>query len=217
MDQGDPAWLAMRKRCVATCSVFGDALGVGYTSPHKLLRRKWGEEDEPEASWIMIEGQKREPYVRSLYLSMFPECDVELPTFNWLPGDERFGGSPDGIVSDGSQRWLLEVKTRPNQPELREEIPVTHLVQMLGLCKIYDLPFAHYICHTYNVGIQLARVEFDDALWTEVYRRLQMFALCFEKHIKPPKSDTKQFTQFIRDHTHITGFPELESKMQRLE
>jgi len=215
-EQGSEAWLLARENLVATASVLGEALGVGYGSVQKFLERKWAKTRE-EPTWIMLEGQKREPYVRHLFLSLLPYFTCELPTLAVLPEDPRFGGSPDGILThvETGERYLLEVKTRPNQPEMREEIPVTHLLQMLLLCRCYDLVGAYYICSTYDVGLQVAKVTFKPELWPEVYRRMRLLAIMYEKHVKPKKQaagDRDRFSAFIREYCLITAIPELESK-----
>lgn len=211
-EQGSAEWLAKRAQCVCTASEFGDALGIGYTSQHKLLQRKWSGEKQ-EASWIMLEGNKREPWVRTVLLSLLGrQYDVELPGFALLPGDSRFGGSPDGILVEattGVPQGLVEIKTRPGRRDTREEIPIMHLVQMCALLQIYGLPCAYYICSTYDVSIQVAKVTFEPQVWQEVYRRLQMFALWHEKKIKPPRmsgDDRENLISLIRRHTLIEDF-----------
>ena len=217
MEQGDEAWLQQRESLVATASVLGEALGVGYGSVQKFLEEKWAKVRKAP-SWIMLEGQKREPYVRWLFMSLLPHFTLELPALGVLAEDPRFGGSPDGILThkETGERYLLEVKTRPGQPEMREEIPVTHLLQMLLLCRIYDLVAAYYICSTYDVGLQVAHVSFKPELWPEIYRRMRLLALMYEKGVKPKKQaagDREKLTSFIREHTVITSIPEIESKM----
>jgi hypothetical protein len=209
MEQGTAEWLALRAKCVVTCSVYGDALGVGYTSQRKLWGRKLANE-QVEATEIMLEGQKREPHVRSIFLYMFPQFDVKLPAFATLPEDIRFGGSPDGILVNcvsGEPVALLEVKTRPYRRDTRETIPVMHLIQMCGLLSIYKLQRAYYICSTYEESMQVAIVEFDDKVWPELYRRLQMFALWVETKTQPPRmhaQDKENLIAFIRRYTRIT-------------
>lgn len=168
----------------------------------------------------MLEGQKREPWVRSVLLFLLGNTyDVLLPSFSLYPRDSRFGGSPDGILTDrvtGEPLALIEVKTRPGRHDTRGMVPVTHLVQMCGLLEIYNLPFAYYICSTYDESVQVARVEFDPECWAEIYRRLQLFAVLFDKRCKPTRAapgEKDYLESFIRRHTRIISLPELESRM----
>ncbi len=138
MQQGDQAWLDLRARHAVTWSQAGNAIGVGYDSRIKYMKRKLGIEPEPESNWRMQEGNKREPWAAELYHRIMGWCGVdvelEMHCFASDPHDKRVGGSPDRIVRDKKtgERWLLEIKTCPGG-DMRTEIPLTHLLQVVSL------------------------------------------------------------------------------------
>lgn len=181
MQQGDQAWLDLRDQHAVTWSQAGNAIGVGYDSRRRYMKRKLGMIPKTEANWRMTEGNRREPWGAELYHRIMGWCgvDVELEVhcFASDPSDRRIGGSPDRIVRDKltGERWLLEIKTCPGG-DMRTEIPITHLVQMLGLCHTYGLHKAHYICWSQHQGILISEVYFHPQLVQQVFRWLTEFA-----------------------------------------
>ena len=53
VEQGSEEWLFIRQKCAATCSEYGNALGVGYCSRAAYMRRKLGLDPPTEKNWIM--------------------------------------------------------------------------------------------------------------------------------------------------------------------
>jgi hypothetical protein len=129
----------------------------------------------------MEEGTRREPWIAEVYLQLMDlsgeQVTLAIDAFRVLAEDPRFGGSVDRLVRWGDRTLVLECKTCPEAEDFRPYIPHGHLVQMCGLCKLYDLRSAHYICSTYERGIYLAEITFDPRLWEEtIYPALCEFA-----------------------------------------
>lgn len=72
---------------------------------------------------------------------------------------------------------------------MRTEVPISHRIQMVGLCEAYALPFAHYICWSPNAGFMLARVDYDKTnLWQLcLFPRLRDFARLWALKQLPPR------------------------------
>jgi hypothetical protein len=202
MEQGSSEWLDTRSRHAITWSRGADALGIGYNSRSAYMREKLGITPPPEANWRMKEGNRREPWVAELYLRIMGWCkvDVELAVdaFRSDPSDTRMGGSPDRIVIDKKtgERWLLEIKTCPGG-NMRTEIPVSHLVQMLGLCHTYNLHKAHYICHSQGQGILLSEVYYHPKLWEYLAPKFRSFCDNWSIRAVPGRMDSKEKQEIL--------------------
>lgn len=225
MKQGSQEWLDMRSRHAATASEYGTAIGVGYKSRRKYMKQKLGFEAPEEPNWRMKEGNYREPWVAELYYRIMASCGhpvtLETDGFQEDPWDRRLGGSVDRLVSDATgERWLLEIKTCPDG-DMRVEIPVTHLVQMAGLCQCYGFDYAHYICSSYGQGILIARVDFCPGLWADtVYPRLREFADMWSRRQLPGKmagSDREALISEIRARCTVTEIPAVRYRIALLQ
>ena len=99
---------------------------------------------------------------------------------------------------------------------MRTEIPVTHLLQMLGLCHLYGLPFAHYICVSQGQGILLAQVDFVPGFWElEIYPRLKQFAEWWALRILPPvmtSIEKQQLIKLIRENCIVREISAVHKK-----
>lgn len=225
MEQGSAAWLDLRARHAATCSEYGNALGIGYISRQKYMRIKLGMEQAEEANWMMLAGQEREPWVAEVYFRLMHSCGhpvvLDVDAFQSYHADRRLGGSVDRLVTDAQgNRWLLEVKTCP-RGNIRDSVPETHSLQMLGLCEIYQLPFAHYIASTYDKSIFLAEVRWTPNFWrNEIYPRLKRFADWWSLRELPPQMSSAEkieLLQLIRANTLVTEVPALVERMRMVE
>lgn len=210
-EQGDQAWKDLRSSCAITWSEAGNALGIGYDSPAAYMRRKLGMEPEKEENWRMMEGRKREPWASEIYRTYMHmnDCPVQLWTdyFRKDWQDHRLGGSVDRIVTlPSGLKWVLEIKTTPNA-DLRNEVPLTHLIQMLGLCHTYKLDYAHYISWSMSQGFLLAHVSYDERLWDNVcYPEFKKFADMWALRQVPERVDSKnkrRILEAIQHYTHI--------------
>lgn len=168
------------------------------------MQRKLHLKPDKECNWMMTEGTRMEPWVVHLYETvMRDECWKSVELF--VDGgrddveDARFGGSVDRIVRlPCGTHIVLECKTAYSAVQ-RDEIPHGHLLQMLGLCHAYALPYAHYACYQEGIGFFLAEVRFDEALWRDhVYPRLCQFAMWYEKGVLPPKMPTAEKVDLIK-------------------
>lgn len=191
MEQGDAAWHEMRDSCAITYSRAADALGVGYNSRRAYMKEKLGLTPKPEANWRMMEGTKREPWAAEIYRTVMHKFGYPVvlwtDAFRREPTDHRIGGSVDRIVTCEDEKFVLEIKTAPNA-DMRSEIPISHLIQMHGLCHTYQLPYAHYFCWSMGQGSLLAKVEFAPELWDEVvYPRYKEFADLWAIRALPPR------------------------------
>lgn len=212
MKQGDDDWHRTRNNCAVTASRVGDAVGVGYSSRQKYWREKKGLEPKTEMNWRMQEGIRREPWVAELYFRLMGAfgAPVSLYTnaFTHLPEDHRMGGSVDRIVECDrtGERWVLEIKTCPDGA-MRTELPVTHNLQMLFLCRTLQMRKAHYIAHSQCQGIFLAEVTWDESLWEKlIFPRLQSFAACVYSNDPPDKlekGEKQNLIERIKAATHV--------------
>lgn len=224
MLQGSQEWLDLRKECAITWSQAANALGIGYDSKQKYMRRQLGLEPAFEGNWATSEGTRREPWVAELYFRIMGAFGdpVELATdaFSFLKQDRRMGGSVDRIVTSKTtgEEWVLEIKTCPNG-DMRTKIPISHIVQMLGQCETMKLPKAHYIAHSQGQGIYLAEVTWDVNLWDKiVYPKLKEFADIWSVRGTPSRTSQQEKDELetlIRNNTFIYEIP-ICSKLRQL-
>jgi len=168
-------------------------MGIGFRSRLQYWREKTGRMSPQADNPAMQQGRELENEVAWTYDCYMRARGRRMQRlsfgFKHLPGDARFGGSPDGIVRDldSGEIYVLEIKTRYQKDELRGYIPVCHLVQMAGVAELFGLCKAHYICYTPNAGYEAALVEFAPDLWSAViYPALRDFAVYVESDIAPP-------------------------------
>lgn len=199
MQQGDAAWLAARDKCAITWSAAGEALGLGYKSRIAYMKRKLQLVPPPAQNWRMTEGIRREPWVCELYYRLMRESgiDIEFRTdafrVDWQ--NAALGGSVDRLVRYGNREWIFEAKTCPDG-DMREEIPITHLIQMHGLCHTYRAPFAHYLCWSQSQGMLLAEVHFAPELWDVLYPLYEEFIALWNAG-KLPEKMTKDEKEWL--------------------
>jgi len=214
-----------RRKCAATCSEFANALGIGYISRQKYMRIKLEQEPAPESNWMMHQGQLRENWVCELYFRIMHafrhSVTLYTDSFKVYNGDKRLGGSPDRIVVDATgERWLLECKTAYAET-MRDSVPAAHSLQMLGLCEIYGLHKAHYICSNYERGIYIAEVRWRHGFWRDVVMpRLQQFADWWTLKQTPPKMsevEKAELRDLIEYNTIVTEIPAISQLAQERE
>lgn len=215
--QGSAGWHDKRDKCAVTWSEAANALGVGYDSGILYMKRKLGLIEKKEPNWRMMEGTKREPYGAELYRQLMWQCGcrirMDVDGFRNDPDDNRLGGSPDRIVTDldTGEQWLLEIKTCPGG-DMREEIPISHIVQMHGLCHTYGLPKAHYFCWSMGQGILMSELTWDDTLWTDVlYPRYKKFADLWAIRALPERSTAEKKERLIGKIKRRTFIREIAS------
>ena len=225
MAQGSALWQLRRGQCATTASEFANALGIGYVSRPKYMRIKLGLEPPAECNWMMQRGTEMEPWVAELYYRLMGacRCPVQLRThdFATYAPDRRLGGSPDRIVHDAhGNKWLLECKTQYGDT-LRTHVPPAHNLQMLGLCAIYALPYAHYMCLNEQQGVYCAEVRWSPNLWSEhVYPRLREFADMWTRRQVPGSmrtDDKVALYELLEAHTTVTEIPAVGSIAQARE
>ncbi len=199
LEQGDAKWLHVRQQCAVTASRYADALGVGYKSRKRLMEEKLGLKPPDESNDLMQFGIDNEAWVCEVYFRLMREFGYNIRMwshgFHFDRKDERLGGSIDRVVEcqDTGARWVLECKTS-KYGAMRTEIPISHRIQMVGLCEAYALPFAHYICWSPNAGIMLARMDYDrHNLWQLcLFPRLRDFARLWALKQLPPRMSSSE-------------------------
>lgn len=212
--QGSDAWLDLRSKHAITWSEAASAIGCGYDSPKQYMKRKLGMIPSKESNWRMAEGQKREPWAAEKYYQLMNhhfDYPVKLYTDSFRTDwqDSRLGGSVDRICrNEQNDQWILEIKTTPGSPNMRDEIPISHILQMHGLCHTYKMPKAHYFCWTASVGCLLAEVTFEDFVWDELlYPRYRSFADLWALRELPGKGmsadEKEEFIEDVRAGCHI--------------
>lgn len=82
---------------------------------------------------------------------------------------------------------------------MRTEIPVTHLLQMLGLCHTYDLHKAHYISSSYGQGILVSEIYFKPRLWKFLAPRMKQFCDWWSIRVLPPRMDAREKEEILRE------------------
>ncbi len=224
MQQGSPEWLDLRSKHAITWSEAANALGIGYDSRQLYMKRKLGMVPEKECNWKMSEGQRREPWAAELYYRIMRFCGVNIvltsEAFRQHPQDRRLGGSVDRIVHDldTGEEWILEIKTCPGGA-MRTEIPISHIVQMHGLCHTYGVHKVHYFCWSQCQGALISELRFDDTLWTDVlYPRYRDFANLWALRIVPPRASKEEKDDLIEEikaRTYISELSCVATKWQQ--
>ncbi len=101
---------------------------------------------------------------------------------------------------------------------MRVEIPISHIVQMLGLCHSMKLRKAHYICHSQGQGILIAEVTWSNDLYDKVvYPRLKKFADMWSVRAIParfPGEEKRELINTIRKHTFVREIADLATLRQ---
>lgn len=215
MRQGSAEWLAARAECAVTHSRLADAVGVGYNSRIAYMREKLGLVPPVEATWRMREGQRKENWVCELYYRYMRA--IGRPVTLWVDGfrrdwqDDRIGGSVDRLVTDDAtgEEWVLECKTTPGG-DLRYAVPVSHNLQMLGLCHTYRCNKAHYICWSEGQGIFLAEVTWQPRLWSDwIYPRVAEFSDMVASKTLPPRMGAGEKEDLIGEIERLTTVREI--------
>lgn len=209
MKQGDELWLRSRESCAITWSEAASALGVGYESPAQYMRRKLRLIPDKEPNEFMLAGQKYEDWVVHLYREYVgaENVRVECDAFRVDAADNRLGGSPDRLVTfcATGETVLLECKTCW-AGSVREEIPISHKIQMFGLCHTYELSKAHYACWSASSGVCFGEVTFADDLWECVYPYLKTFADNWSNKVVPGRTKWQQkdyITEIFSDKVFV--------------
>ena len=104
---------------------------------------------------------------------------------------------------------------------MRTTLPISHNIQMMGLCKTMKCDKAHYIAHSQGQGIFLAEITWDPSLWDDVvFPILQDFADLWEAKKLPERMKSAQkeeLTRVITERTFIRELSCITTKMQKQE
>lgn len=173
-----------RKNCLCTASNLGDAIGsLGYNSRRGYARRLLGLSGEKQTNRFMLLGQQHEGAVAETYQAITGNS-VRLEDFALLEEDPRFGASPDyRVTTPEGETLLLEIKTTSKGDRLSHDIPVGHLLQMLGQCRVFGCDHCHYaVLHLPTKEYYFCDVWFKEELWRDVvYPRLKIFMDTIER------------------------------------
>lgn len=210
--QGTDAWKDKRRECTVTASEVGTAIGIGYESRAKLLKRKRGEEPEVEDNEYMEFGRDHEGIVARAYEEVM-NCRTYtfgIGTFKIPETEIVVGASPDRIV-EGEHR-LVEIKCSPYN--VRDEVLEQHLAQLLTQMVVFGIDTGDlvYWCPLQDTSdgkmvLHIARIEFSPVLWhSYVVPMIKEFARFKESgvypmvhtHVKKQLLDAfKEYTKFL--------------------
>lgn len=215
VSQGSAVWFDIRNTCAVTCSNYASAIGVGYSSRRKYMKQRLGLLPRDAPNDLMAFGNEYENWVAKVYQWIMTQArhSVQLHChgFCFDPCDDRLGGSIDRIAIVNGEFVVLECKTCPQRGSVRHEVPVSHLLQMVGLMHAYELSKAHYISWTPEHGVMTCEVTYDATFWTDwLYPRLCEFADWYEMRVIPPKmssAEKQRVLQAIDEHVHVTPIP----------
>ncbi|MGB0548725.1 MAG: YqaJ viral recombinase family protein [Limisphaerales bacterium] len=175
LEQGSDAWIALRygDEMATTASRLASVLGVSdYTSRAACMRKTLGG-GTGQCSDAMQFGIDHEDYVAQLYLDQmrktYPRLRMFVHGFKKHAQCPAFGSSIDRLLydPDSDTAWGLEIKTRP-YGEWRQEVPLSHRVQMMGVAACYDLPFMDYVCWSpTDATLAYSRCSVEPGFFTE--------------------------------------------------
>ena len=182
INQGTKLWYRIRKNCIATSSDFASVLGV---SKYKSKRMFWKEKiygERPKSQYvqrILDYGTEHEESARTL-LSNIQGNTIKTVGFYHYNDDKRFGASPDGLVLDGKNDTLVEIKCPYSQkvyPDITNtSIPIHHYIQIQGQLNCANMEKCIYMCWT-PYHSRANAVTIDRELWADtIYPELQIFA-----------------------------------------
>lgn len=212
LEQGSAEWLRARADCLLTASELGTALGFGYESRAKLLRRKLGQEPPIEDNYYMTFGRDNEDRVAQAYDDVF-NCQSVTHGFSTLTHNNiTVGASPDRVVH-GNPLRLVEIKCAFGDNP-RDFVPPCHRAQMLMQTKCMNLtPIVDYACWSVNnvtadnkIKLFVARCSFDDRLWDNyVWPGIEEFAVMKERRITPMVNsrDKKRLLDAFERYTKV--------------
>jgi hypothetical protein len=201
----------LRAHCRCTASNLADAIAsLGYNSRTRYAQRLLGLKPQQESTERMRQGQRYEPWIAEAYAA-FTGNEVRLLGFGVLKDDERFGASPDYEVrTPQGESFLLEIKTTSDAFDSPFKIPVCHVLQMLGQCRVFGHAKSHYARYsTYTKEFYICEVVFEPQLWAKhVWPRLKDFMDAIDRKEVPGRvsSLTKSSVQNAVD-TYTTVRP----------
>lgn len=193
--QGSPEHMALRQSKVCTGSEFAAAIGLNpYCSRRKLydikvegLKDRGMADDFGQAalSW----GQLYEPQARSVLSEFILEQPIQEVGFYDLPGDARFGDSPDGIV----ETWKDPVEIKcPFTPSASVRDPLVYQqVQCLAHMAVTGASKCHFFNFDPFGGCKYTVVPWVEDDWTQIKAHLDLFALHVAMKDPPPRIKRK--------------------------
>ena len=185
LQQGTEEWLAIR-RCFLTASDFSTVLGWNpYKTveelvhelhndgkpERKITRRQheamdWGRHHEPDA--IFAYGLSRYGFMDEKDWGMSAPGIV----IDW---NKKLAASPDRFLADNG---ILETKCPFYGNFYKEDMPLYHKAQVLGLLGVTGRAYADYSQFLISGGIKTTRMVFDDEMkreWASIKEILEDF------------------------------------------
>ncbi len=135
-------------------------------------------------------GREQEPNARAHYQKHFGK--VRPAKFQTLRGHRYIGATPDGIVSDGTLRGLVEFKCPFNSTihvntVLSGKVPHEYLQQVLGQILVFNADFCDYCSFD-------QRARTDEAKFI----RIRVLRTEYEQEIQSLKSDLIAFQKMLK-------------------
>lgn len=168
--QGTDEWKELRSAQGATCSCFGNAFGVGYISRIQYMKRKLKLVPSEPCNEIMQFGLDYEDWCIAKYKELMESKGYRIGMrshgYRRFALDTDSGGSPDRLVTDldTGQEWVLEIKTRLHHG-IRDYVPESHLLQCVGLSRLYNAPFTDYMCWAPDDALFVSRITHHPEFW----------------------------------------------------
>jgi hypothetical protein len=221
LQQGSKEWHLLRQQIRqhgVTSSRFAAAIGVNpYKSRTALMREELKNKRDDRQTDAMLWGIDNEDYVRCLFEGVMRDvCKLEFDYhtfgFKYYAEDKRLGGSPDGLLTmpgDDTYQSLVEIKcTDPSRSNIRTTPPIYHLVQIIGLCAIFKISHAYYVCWSaYDATLTICDIEINMTVWHDyIYPALQQYCAWKSDQYLPPRMPSKlkrELTEAINEHCTI--------------
>ena len=102
-----------------------------------------------------------------------------------VDGQCMLAASPDRFVGDDG---ILETKCPFSRRFYKDDIPIHHKAQLLGLLGISGRKWIDYVQWCPNGGIKIKRMDFDEHEWREMKDILQSYVTLHEDAYKPHRA-----------------------------
>lgn len=188
LKQRTDEWFAARATCDVTASRVADALGCGYNSRQRYWRELNGLCGKPSVFQAAVDhGRDTEAWALG-YLRAWMRDWVIAETGFWrLPGDTRYGGSPDAVaVTPENDVVAVEIKCpykidSAGEKHLRPRLG--HIVQLLCQMQLVSAHWGLLFYYTHENGVQAYCVPRQPELWRYIKQTVDLFLVQTE----PPK------------------------------
>lgn len=113
-------------------------------------------------TWDMERGTQLEPDARARY-EFQTDVDVEQVGFVWGDESKTWGGSPDGLVSDGGVEFKCPKAETHLKSIMKPEVPGAYLPQVWGSMLITGRKWWDWVSYHPELELVIVRVERDES------------------------------------------------------